>query len=75
MRLMDIKRHMMQVRIATLSSLCHLFQTDPDTLRCLLRHWIHKGKMRQCMKTPACRSRCFKCPAAVTEMYEWVEAS
>ena len=75
MNLLAIKNHMMQVKITTLGSLCTLFMTDPETLRCMLRHWICKGKIRQCMKEPACGSQCFKCPAAVTEMYEWVEAA
>lgn len=73
MNLLAIKNHMMLVKIATLSSLCALFKADPDTLRCMLSHWISKGKIRQCMKKPACGSKCFKCPTATTEMYEWVD--
>lgn len=72
MSLVDIKRHMMQVKIATLGSLCSLFQVDPDTLRCMLKHWMMKGKIRQCVKKPACGSQCFKCSSLTTEMYEWV---
>ena len=72
MSLLDIKRHMMQVRIASLSSLCLIFNTEADRLRCMLQHWVRKGQIRQCMKKPACGSQCFKCPTAVTEIYEWV---
>ncbi|VVC75203.1 hypothetical protein AQUSIP_04900 [Aquicella siphonis] len=75
MTLMEIKSHMMQVKVTTLGSLCSLFKTDPDTLRCLLSHWIKKGKIRQCVKKPACGTQCFKCPSAVTEIYEWVDAT
>jgi len=71
--LIDIKNHMMQVKIATLGSLCSLFNADPDTIRCLLSHWMRKGKIRQCSKKPACGSQCFKCPVTSTEMYEWVD--
>lgn len=74
MSLLDIKRHMMQVKITTLSSLCMLFKADAETVRCLLRHWIVKGKIRQCTKKPDCGSKCFKCPSAMVEMYEWVDA-
>lgn len=74
MNLLAIKQHMMQVKIATLGSLCLLFNADADTLRCRLEHWIRKGNIKQCVKTPACGSRCFKCPVATTEMYEWVDA-
>lgn len=73
MSLIDIKRHMMQVKIATLASLCLLFQADADTLRAMLSHWIKKGKIRKCSKKPACGSKCFKCPTTTTEIYEWVD--
>ncbi len=73
MSLLDIKQHMMKVRIATLGALCLLFNKDADTVRCLLSHWIRKGNIRQCQKTPACGTCCAKCPTAVTEMYEWVD--
>jgi putative ferrous iron transport protein C len=75
MNLMDIKNHMMQVKMATLGSLCSLFKTDPDTLRCMIKHWMNKGKIRLCAKKPACGSKCFKCPSAVTEIYEWVDTT
>ena len=75
MSLLDIKQHMMKVKIATLGSLCALFKVDPDTLRLLLSHWIRKGKIRSCMRKPACGSQCFKCPTIATEMYEWIEVA
>ena len=71
MSLLAIKSHMMTVKMASLSSLCLLFNMNADQLRCMLQHWIRKGKMRQCMK-PACGSTCFKCPVGVREIYEWV---
>ncbi len=73
MTLLTIKQHMMQVRMASLANLCQLFCAEPETLRCMLKHWIVKGKIRQCVKTPACGSQCFKCPVTTTEIYEWVE--
>lgn len=72
MSLLDIKRHMMQVKIATLSSLCILFNMEAETLRFRLQHWVQKGCLRQCTKTPACGSQCMKCPAAAVEIYEWI---
>lgn len=72
MSLLDIKQHMLQVKMATLGNLCQVFRVEPDHLRFLLSHWMRKGKIRLCTKTPACGSRCFKCPATVTEIYEWV---
>lgn len=72
MSLIDIKNHLMQVKVATLTSLCLLFKVRPETMRAMMSHWINKGKVRHCMKTPACGSQCFKCPQASTEVYEWV---
>jgi len=72
MSLLAIRDHMMQVKMASLSHLCSVFKLSPDNLRCMLMHWIRKGKIRQCMKKPACGSRCFKCPTTSVEIYEWV---
>ncbi len=73
MNLLAIKQHMTQVKMATLSSLCRLFNAEPDNMRCLLSHWMKKGNIRLCLKQPACGTQCVKCPSATTEIYEWVE--
>ena len=75
MSLVEIKHHMMQVQMATLGSLCSLFCAEPDTVRCLLNHWIQKGRIRKCTKKPACGSKCFQCPVKDIEMYEWVSVA
>lgn len=72
MNLLELKAHMSQVRIASLAGLCAIFNTDAENVRCMLAHWIRKGKIRQCAKQPDCGSKCMKCPAPVTELYEWV---
>lgn len=74
MSLIEIKQYMMKVKMTSLNSLCLLFNADADRVRCMLEHWMRKGKIRQCMKKPACGSKCFKCPTSTTEFYEWVEA-
>jgi hypothetical protein len=74
MILIAIKAHMMTVKKATLHNLCLLFNKDAEQLRCMLQHWIRKGKIRQCMKKPACGSKCFSCPSLTTEIYEWVDS-
>jgi putative ferrous iron transport protein C len=73
MSLIAIKQHMQQVRMATLASLSILFKAEPETVRCMLSHWIKKGRIRQCMKKADCGSKCFKCPSATTELYEWID--
>lgn len=73
MSLIALKQHMMAVKMTTLSHLCSHFNAEPETLRCLLSHWIAKGKIRPCRLKAACGTKCFNCPAAQTEMYEWCE--
>jgi putative ferrous iron transport protein C len=72
MSLLDIKKYLLQVKMTSLASACTYFNIDADLLRQMLGHWIQKGCVRQCMKTPACGSKCGKCVPETTEIYEWV---
>lgn len=72
MSLLEIKNYLMRVRIASLSSLCTYFNCDSELLRNMLNHWIRKGCVRRCQKTPACGTKCAQCPVQVTELYEWL---
>jgi putative ferrous iron transport protein C len=72
MSLLEIKKYLMRVKIASLSSLSIYFNAKPEVVRDMLAHWIRKGCLRQCMKTEACGGSCFKCSPLVTEIYEWV---
>lgn len=72
MSLLEIKKYLMQVKIANLASLCTYFNCDSELLRNMLGHWVRKGCVRQFSKTAACGGKCMKCLPAVTEIYEWV---
>lgn len=72
MSLLEIKQYLMKVKMTSLSSLCVYFNADADLTRQMLGHWVRKGCVRQCQKTPACGSSCGKCSPLVTEIYEWV---
>lgn len=72
MHLLAIKQHLLQTKVATLTSLCMLFKTDKETMRCLLKHWMRKGCVRLCQQASVCGSVCSQCPFACTEIYEWV---
>jgi len=72
MSLLDLKKYLMQVKIASLSSLCIYFNCDSDLLRVMLQHWVRKGCLRQFNKTAACGVKCTQCIPAMTEIYEWV---
>jgi hypothetical protein len=73
MSLLEIKRYLMRVRVATLTQLCHIFNASPQTMRCLLEHLVLSGKVRQCKKRPACGTKCAQCPTDATLMYEWLD--
>lgn len=72
MSLIALKQYLMQVRMTSLANLCLVFHADAARVRCMLEHWIVKGKVRRCMQTPRCGSSCGKCPVANVEWYEWV---
>jgi putative ferrous iron transport protein C len=72
MNLLEIKNYLMRVKIASLSSLSTYFNCDSELLRNMLNHWIRKGCVRRCQKTPACGSQCHQCPVQATELYEWL---
>jgi putative ferrous iron transport protein C len=71
MNLLEIKKYLMQVKIASLSHLSTYFNCDSELLRNMMCHWVRKGCVRQFTKNPSCGS-CNKCGPVVTEIYEWV---
>lgn len=73
MNLLTIKQYLMNVKIASLASLCQYFKNaNPDLLRDMLGHWMRKGKVRCSARTPLCGKKCMKCDLAQIEIYEWV---
>lgn len=72
MNLLEIKKYLMQVKIASLTSLCAYFNCESELLRNMLGHWVRKGCVRKCVQTPACAKTCGQCNISVTEIYEWV---
>jgi len=72
MMLTELKRYLSQVKVANLAQLCRQFSTEPEFTRLLLEQWIGKGKVRKANKLPGCGTSCAKCPAEMTEVYEWI---
>lgn len=72
MGLLEIKKYMMQVKVASLATLCAHFNCESDLLRSMLCHWIQKGCLRQGMKKPGCGKTCSQCALPEVEIYEWV---
>jgi putative ferrous iron transport protein C len=72
MSLLEIKKYLMQVKIASLESIAAYFKCDADCLRQMLQHWVRKGCVRQCKKTSNCGVKCNQCKPYAIEIYEWV---
>jgi putative ferrous iron transport protein C len=75
MGLLDIKRYMQQVKMASLKGLSLHFNREPQLLRQLLQVWMRKGCIKQCKRTDRCGTSCGKCDVLLTEIYEWVSCS
>ena len=72
LNLLEIKKYLMQVKIASLANLSRYFNCDSELLRSMLCHWVRKGCVRKFAKTPSCGSQCNQCETAMIEIYEWV---
>ncbi len=72
MTLIGLKKYMMKVKVANLFNISTYFDADPDLVRCQLQHWMNKGCVVKCTKTPNCGTKCGKCAVIMTEIYQWV---
>jgi hypothetical protein len=70
--LLELKHYLVQVKITSLASLSRYFNCDAELLRQMLTHWIRKGQVRHCRKTPNCGVKCMQCNPLLTEIYEWI---
>ena len=72
MNLVELKKYLMAVKIASLTKICEHFHVDAGLLRNMLAHWLHKGCVRKFTQAPACGKTCMKCVPPLVEIYEWV---
>lgn len=74
MSLLDIKNYLMQVKMASITTLCARFNCDSDVLRNMMSHWMRKGCIRRFIPSSGCGKTCGKCATPPTlEIYEWVD--
>ena len=72
MNLLEIKKYLMTVKIASLANLCTYFNCESELLRQMLGHWMRKGCVRKCAQN-ACGTSCAsQCSPLKSEIYEWV---
>ncbi len=68
MTLSDIKIYLQQHQRATLTDLANHFRCDEQTLKPMLQHWVHKGKVQH-IHQDACTKGC--CGAGELNIYVW----
>ena len=73
MILAEIKEYLETNKTSSMIELMMHFNTDPDTLREMLEHWIRKDKIRKTKKSVQCGNNCQQCNPLMTEIYEWIE--
>lgn len=71
--LLSIKTFLKERKSANLQELSLHFCKHPDTMRCLLAHWIRKGKICRLVKPKGCGTKCQVCQPQFAEVYQWVE--
>lgn len=72
MSLLEIKNHLMQVKMASLAALSAYFKCEKELLRKMLEHWVRKGKVRKFEQASMCAGKCVQCGSCATEIYEWL---
>jgi putative ferrous iron transport protein C len=72
MNLLDIKKHLMQVKMASLAALSAYFKCETELLRRMLDHWVRKGQVRRFEQSMNCGGKCVQCGSCATEIYEWL---
>lgn len=72
--LLSLKTFFKEHKTATLQELALHFCKEPQIIRCMLEHWIRKGKICRLRKPSNCGTKCQLCqPQLFTEIYEWIE--
>lgn len=72
MILSDIKKYLVQRKVATLGDVAVHFDIQPDAIRGMMEHWIQKGKVMKHNGQGTCSKGCGKCDSSHIEMYEWI---
>lgn len=71
--LLEIKQYLIAKKTANLHEICLHFCKQPETVRCILTHWLRKGKVCRLEKPNGCQTRCQLCRPEYTEIYQWME--
>ena len=70
--LSKLKQHLTHKGITTLPEISITFGEERSVVEMMLQHFINKGQLKICRKTPKCGTQCNQCTFAETSLYEWV---
>ncbi len=73
MILTEIKKYLIDNRLASLTDLSVRFDVDPDAMRGMLDQWIKKGRLKKLPMGTKCSNCCGDCDSEKLEIYEWNE--
>jgi len=68
----EIKKYLIERKIAPLRDIAIHFRMETDTVLPMLDIWIRKGKVKKHDCNPVCQKGCCKCDTASIEAYEWI---
>jgi len=69
--LRQLKGYLQTHPAASLAELSVALKEEPSLVRMMLQHFISKGQVKVCMKTPKCGTQCQQCPTAQVQWFEW----
>ncbi len=73
--LIAIKEYLIKHRFANLQEISKQFHQSPENMRCMLNHWIRKGKVQCLGKPDGCGTKCHSCNPQHAEVYFWHDKS
>lgn len=71
--LLEIKKYLIAKKMANLQELSIHFCKEPETIRCMLAHWLRKGKIGRLKNPVGCQIRCHTCRPELAEVYQWID--
>ncbi len=73
MILTEIKKYLIENRVASLTDLSVRFDVDTNAMRGMLDQWIKKGRLKKLPMGTKCSHCCGECDSENLEIYEWIE--
>jgi hypothetical protein len=72
MILTQVRDYLKQHDQAPLRDMALTFQMEPEALKPLLEHWMHKGKVEKLPEGTPCQG-CSSCAPQSIEIYRWID--